>query len=275
MTVHAFSTGTVAIKHRRIRGAGPGPLRPLITMTSRGWSEPLPIWVWIIEHPEGLIAVDTGETARALEPGYFPRWNPYFRFAVRGSGSAETEIGPQMRAAGLDPLAVRKVVLTHMHTDHAGGLASFPETEVIVSSRELAEATGPLAKVKGYLPHRWPEGFTPRAVEIDGEPWGPFEHSLAVTDTGDVRILPTPGHTPGHVSVVVEENGAALLFAGDTSYEETTMLEGTADGVTQDPATARATLARIRELCAARPTVYLPTHDPGSANRLERRAVTR
>jgi hypothetical protein len=48
----------------------------------------VPILAWVIEHPEGIIVVDTGETARTAEPGYLPSWHPYYRFAVRFQGVA-------------------------------------------------------------------------------------------------------------------------------------------------------------------------------------------
>ena len=95
----------------------------------REWTEPLPIYAWLIEHPEGLIVVDTGETARAGEPGYFPRWHPYFKLAVREWVQPEDEIGPRLRALGFSPDDVRWVILTHLHTDHAGGLAHFPRSD--------------------------------------------------------------------------------------------------------------------------------------------------
>ena len=72
MRIHAIQTGTVAIKTRQLSGRGRGALRPYITLLDSTWTEPLPIYAWVIEHPEGLIVVDTGETARVAEPGYFP-----------------------------------------------------------------------------------------------------------------------------------------------------------------------------------------------------------
>lgn len=53
----------------------------------RRWTDPLPIYAWLIEHPEGLIVVDTGETAEVNDPGYFPRWHPYFRLDSRSGWS--------------------------------------------------------------------------------------------------------------------------------------------------------------------------------------------
>ncbi len=109
MRVHAISTGTVRVTERQRRGVGRGPLRPLLTMADRRWTGPLPIWAWAIEHPEGVIVVDTGETARASEPGWFPRWHPYFRLAVRVQVRPEQEIGPQLVGLGIDPAEVRRL----------------------------------------------------------------------------------------------------------------------------------------------------------------------
>ena len=275
MNVHAISTGTVRVTTRQMRGAGPGPLRPLLTMLDRKWSGPLPIGVWAIEHPEGVIVVDTGENARAAnEPGYFPRWHPYFKLAVRLDVRPEQEIGPALAGLGIDPREVRSVVLTHLHTDHAGGLAHFRGSEILVTRREMEVASGRMGMLRGFLPHRLPEWFDPLLVDMRPEPFGPFPESYPVTEAGDVRIVPTPGHTPGHVSVVLDEGERVVFFAGDTSYTEELMVEGALDGVAPDPKAARATTARIQRLARERPTVYLPAHDPGAAERLaERRAV--
>ena len=272
MRVHAISTGTVRVTSRQRRGSGPGPLRPLRTMTDRSFTEPLPIWAWAIEHPEGVIVVDTGETARVMEPGWFPRWHPYFHTAVRFDVKPEQEIGPQLRERGIESGDVKKVVLTHMHTDHSGGLSHFRGSEILVSEREMKVASGTMGRLRGFLPNRWPDWFEPTTYEPRAEPFGPFEESLPVTDAGDVRIVPTPGHTPGHVSVVLDEGDTVLFLAGDTSYDQGLMVEGAIDGVCPNPDAARESMKRIRELCASRPTVYLPGHDAGAGERLEQRS---
>ena len=82
MKIYAIQTGTVAIKTRQREGVGEGMMRPINTLLDSQWTDFLPIYVWVIEHPEGLIVVDTGETARTAEPGYFPRWHPFFRFGT-------------------------------------------------------------------------------------------------------------------------------------------------------------------------------------------------
>lgn len=64
MRIHAIQTGTVAVKTHQLSGRGRGTLRPIITLLDTTWTEPVPIYAWVIEHTEGLIVVDTGETAR-------------------------------------------------------------------------------------------------------------------------------------------------------------------------------------------------------------------
>lgn len=267
ISIHAIQTGTVAIKQLQRDGDG----QPLArVLASRRWTEPLPILAWAIEHPEGLIVVDTGETARIAEPGYFTRWHPFFRLGVREWVEPEEEIGPQLRALGFSPDDVRTVVLTHFHTDHAGGLAHFPRSEILSSRVDYEYSRGFAGKARGLLPQHWPEWYSPSFVEFGPAPFGPFPQSMPLTRAGDVHVVPTPGHTPGHVSVAVEVGDTVYFLAGDTSYTERLMLDGIADGVSPDPAQARGTLDRIRELAAERPTVYLPTHDPEAPRRLER-----
>jgi N-acyl homoserine lactone hydrolase len=267
--IHPIQTGTVVVRERQRRGEGRGPVRVLKTLADRRWTEPLPILAWAIEHPEGLIVVDAGETARAAQPGYYPAWNPYFRFALQLHVEPGEEIGPGLERLGLSPRDVRRVVLTHLHTDHAGGLAHLRAGEHVVTRAELAFASGRAGRLRGYPNEHWPPWFHPAGVEIDGPPFGPFAHSLPLTRAGDVVLLPTPGHTPGHASVAVRLDGGLVLIAGDTSYTQQLLLDGAADGVTQDPATSLRTIALIRELAASEPLVYLPSHDPESAARLE------
>ena len=274
MNIHAIQTGTVALTTRWREGAGHGPRRLLNTLLDREWTEPLPIHAFAIEHPEGVIVVDTGETARVSEPAYFPRWQPFFRFAVRERVEPEQEIGPQLERLGIRPSDVRLVVMTHLHTDHAGGLGHFPHNEILVSAAELDYASGLRGRLHGYPNKRWPGWFDPSPLQLRRDPFGPFPASLRLTKAGDVVVVPTPGHTPGHVSVVVEDGDRSIFLAGDSSYTEDAMLRGAVDGVGADEHAQRLTHERIRAHAAARPTVYLSAHDPETGTRLaERRTV--
>jgi len=270
INIHPIRTGSVRIKRaQRVRRTG-GLVGVLFDST---WTEWLPIHAWLIEHPEGPIVVDSGETARTAERGYFPRWHPYYRTSVQMSVRPEDEIGPQLEALGVPPAEVRTVILTHFHTDHAGGLAHFTRNQVLVSGPDYRLAKGFLGRLLGYLPNRWPDAFRPAPIPFDAAPLGPFPHSHAVTRAGDVTIVPTPGHTPHHVSVIVRAEGVSYVLAGDTSYTEDLLVSRTPDGVSPRPAVAVRTMDRILAYAKERPTVYLPTHDPESVTRLAANTV--
>jgi N-acyl homoserine lactone hydrolase len=272
MRIHAIQTGTVAVKTRQREGVGTGKRRFLNMLLDREWTAPLPIYAWAIEHPDGAIVVDTGETSRAPEPGYFPRWHPYFRSGLREWVQPEEEVGPQLERIGILPADVRAVVMTHLHTDHAGGLHYFPKSEIFVSRTEWHHAIGVMGRLRGYLNNRFPNWLRPRLVDLTPEPFDVFPESFTLTTAGDVRLVPTPGHTPGQMSVVIEDDGDTRVFlAGDASYSEELMLRGAIDGVSPDDETAKTTLERIRRLTEHRPTVYLPSHDPESGVRLDER----
>lgn len=268
MKIHGFETGTATIKQNQFRGKGPGRTRILSALAGRKWTGPLPILCWLIEHDEGLILVDTGETSKVSSPGYFPRWHPYYRLATRFDVPREKEIGPLLIAAGFDPRDVAKVVITHMHTDHAGGLHHFENAEIILGAQELDAFNGPRAQLDGYLTHRTPSWLNPTRLELNDGPFHGFKANAPITRAGDVRVVATPGHTPGHVSVIVDEGDKLVMLAGDTSYAQSTMLEGVVDGVSPKASVARKTLEAIRQTASARELVYLPTHDPESQQRL-------
>jgi len=270
MRVHAISTGSVRIKRSQAAGRGHGLRRRLAPLLDAEWSSWLPVYVYAIEHRDGVILVDAGANVglKAL-----PKWHPYFRACVRFDIEREQEIGPQLRALGIAANDVRTIVLTHLHIDHDGGLADFPQARVLAAPGELAVASGLAGRLRGYLPQRWPKGFDPQPLAFEDAPFGPFTRSHRLTSNGAVVVLPTPGHTPHHVSVALVEEDATLLFAGDASYNEANFQSRVIDGVAEDEAVTGETLDRLHALVAERPTVVLPTHDPLAADRLARRVV--
>jgi N-acyl homoserine lactone hydrolase len=270
MRIHAIQTGVVKIKRSQVEGQGHNTItRQLAIYADRNWTEWLPTYAWAIEHSEGVIVVDTGQGAHLLETGR--SLHPFVRWEVEFRIDPDEEIGPQLRTLGIGPRDVKKVVLTHLHMDHDGGLAHFPNSEILVAPGELRTASGWAGRIRGYLPNRWPSWFDPAPLDLAAESFGPFARSRRLTHAGDIVAVSTPGHTADHVSILVQDNDTTLFLAGDTSYNEALMLAGRVDGVSPDERISRATLGAIRGFAETCPTVYLPTHDPQSATRLTSR----
>lgn len=213
MRIRGFSTGRVRPKRgaRGVRRYLPG-----------GWSrKTFPVNVFLVEHPAGLCLFDTGERADAAKPGYFPWWHPFFRLS-RFELEDGDEAAQQLRTLGYEPKDVRWVVLSHLHTDHVGGVKDFVGSEVLVHGPEWARATGLRGRVRGYLPQRWPPGVVPTLVELDGPAVGPFPASHDLAGDGSLLIVPLPGHTPSHVGLLVPGHllvGDLVHSAGEVTGE--------------------------------------------------------
>jgi glyoxylase-like metal-dependent hydrolase (beta-lactamase superfamily II) len=198
--IRCLTTGRVRGKRRT------GPLRYL----PGGWSdETLPVHAFAVDHPDGICLFDTGQTARVSQRGYHPRWHPYLWLA-RFELEPEEEVASQ-----LDPLTVRWVVISHLHTDHVGGLSAFAHADVLVSRIEWERAAGMPGRLRGYLPQHWPAGLNPRLVDFSGPAAGPFATSHDVAGDGRLLMVPLPGHTPGHAGLLVD---GETLLAGDASW---------------------------------------------------------
>ncbi|WP_433494255.1 MBL fold metallo-hydrolase [Micromonospora sp. CA-248089] len=211
-------------------------------------------------------------TADRLDPGAVTgdgRWWLRFRaFAVRAGDGPVTLVdagGPagslaaswapvpgrlpaELAAAGIDPADVRTVVLTHLHTDHVGWAgALFPNADHLVQRAEVdalelfhpdlpARLLGPL-RAAGRL--RVVDGDTPL--------------------TPGVRLLHTPGHTPGHQSVLVEADDERLLVTGDLLVHAIQLVDpALAYAHEEDPATARR--SRQHLLATLSPAVLATPH---------------
>ncbi len=268
MNIHAISTGRVKITRNWRVGKGEGLGRLVNTLFDKNFTDWLPIYTWVIEHPEGLIVIDTGITANANDRINFPPYMPLVQRAAKFDISPAQEIGPQMEQLGLSPAAVRWVILTHLHQDHDGGMHSFPDAEFMISRTEWEAASGLKGRMGGYLNHRWPAALAPTLVDFTADPLEAFPASFSLTTAGDVQLVPTPGHSAGHLSVILHEGSKSIFFAGDASYTEDLLIANQVDGVAANPIAQQDTHRNIMLYAATHPTVYLPSHDPVAAQRL-------
>ena len=272
VNIQAISPGQVTLPKAHVSAQYPTVLgRYGAILRDRSTSGPFPIWCWVIDHPEGVIVVDVGEVPAVFEP----RGVDFgARLLVDRGGLKLTpcdDFAVQLRDCGFTPEDVDTVVLTHLHFDHAGALERFPNAEVLVSRRDwYAHRLLPL----GSSIHRWSDSVDPTPITYEDGPFGPFSKSHVVTDAADVIVVPTPGHTPGHQSVIVREDDRLLFLAGDTTFTERQLLENEVPGISLDAKTSRRTMQRIRRLCANEEVIYLPSHDPEGMDRFEGRQLT-
>jgi glyoxylase-like metal-dependent hydrolase (beta-lactamase superfamily II) len=235
-----------------------GPRRQIGLFLPGPWSGPLPVHCWAIEHDGRLLLVDTGETAAVRDI-------PFARFDV----ARDQELPSALAAAGLSIEELDTVVLTHMHGDHMDG-AVHVHGPVLVHEAELAYTRTAGARFfQRALRQPVPAGVEFRSFALDGGPFGAFARSRPLTDDGRIVAVDTPGHTPGHVSVVcVDDEGRHVLLAGDATDTLEQLVARRADAVGPKPAVTVATIDTILAHGREHPTVYLPSHDPDSVARL-------
>jgi glyoxylase-like metal-dependent hydrolase (beta-lactamase superfamily II) len=255
--IHALTTGTVALKDAFLH-ARPGWRRQPALFMPGEWSEPLPIHCWAIEHADKVWLVDTGETSDVRDI-------PFARFQVPPS----QELPRVLEAAGLSVSGVASVVLTHMHGDHIDG-AVHVSRPAQVHEPDLAFTRTPVARVMQRLLHQpIPVGVNFQTFTLDGGPFGAFSSSRALSDDGRIVAVPTPGHTVGHVSVVcIDDQGRHVMLAGDATDNVAQLRALRPGAVDPKPAVSVESMRTILAHAADHPTVYLPSHDPESVDRL-------
>lgn len=157
--------------------------------------------IGIIHHPEGNLAIDSG-LGLATRAGEYPKFPLSSKNIDIPEGAALVERN----------LSVSRILLTHAHYDHIGGIADLPGTEVWLTPEEwqymhagdmgVSKEILSAGKWMPVLPNTWALGRL--ATDVMGD--------------GTVLYLKTPGHTPGAASVLVRAKEANYLFIGDTAW---------------------------------------------------------
>jgi N-acyl homoserine lactone hydrolase len=272
--VEVVSTGWVRIRPEHAESRGTPQLWWLLT--SRRWTRKLPINVYVIDHPDGLVLFDTGQDRRSVtDPEYFPKglagWG-FRRLAEFGIGAGDT-LTAQLKRIGRRPEDVVVAVLSHLHQDHIGGISELPNARLLVSGPEWASLDGRRPELDGLLvDHLRLPGLNWQPIEL-GDPLdadaAPFTRGDDLFGDGTLILVPTPGHTPGSISLLVRRAGRApLLMVGDLTYDPSRMADGVIPGVGR-PAELRSSSAMIARMRERHPDlVVLAAHDPNAATLL-------
>lgn len=260
MRIIPVTTGTLQLKPTFLEGspAHGGPLG-LIRDLFRDphFTGPLPMWAWIIETGTERILIDAG--MRRGGSGGVTR--------TKFTMGPDQDFAGELARAGFRPADFSRVLMTHLHGDHVGGLELFDAHRVWVARPEWA----PVAKFPGrllrFMTAPVPRGFTPNVFDFNGPALFDFPGSWSATADGSIVALPTPGHSPGHTSYLVRRPEGEVLIAGDVTYDLPALEAQRDQGFIADVAAHHQTLPRVLSL-VEQGVAYLPSHDPASPARL-------
>src|SRR5918998_1513411 len=231
------------------------------------WS-PIPIVAFLLEHPGvGPVLIDTGLHASvAVKPAEsLGRVGTLaFRDLQMDAGQA---LPAQLRKFGVDPARVANVVMTHLHVDHASGISEFPHATFVLSRAEWDAATTQ-GRLHGYATRQFDHAFDYRLLDFDAAgadgpaSFSGFARSFDLFGDGSVRAVYTPGHTLGHMSVVVRTDGGEVLVAGDAIYLRRNLDEAHLPHRTEDDHLYQRSLREMQQYVRETPqAVVIPGHD--------------
>ncbi len=240
------------------------------TPRGRWWWAPIP--AYLIHHPSaGPVLVDTAlhasvATSPAANLGRAVAALAKFRMP---SG----DLPAQLRARGIDPKSIRTVVLTHLHIDHASGIAEFPDATLVLSKLEWEEATtGSRPLRHGYRREHYDYLFDYRTIDFGGpriDSYASFGRTFDLFGDGSIRLAFTPGHTLGHLSVIARLREHDFVIAGDAVW---TLDQLAGKNVPPQPEDMHDWLRSRRELqrYAERfpEATIVPGHDPAAWEQL-------
>ena len=209
LTIHAVEAGLQWLDGGAMFGVVPKPLWERRIPADERNRIPLGLRCLLVEAPGALVLVDTGIGNKESEK---------FKdiYGVDNAGSP-TRLEDGIRAAGHEPEDVDIVLSTHLHFDHAGGNTlvdedgelrpAFPGARYVVQRKEFEFAHTDNERIRAsYMP----KNYDPVA---EAGLWDFVEGEAVVTE--GVRVLPTPGHTPWHQSVLIESDGETACFLAD------------------------------------------------------------
>ena len=238
-------------------------------------SEPvkIPIPFYVIRHPQGIILFDSGlgQDFRDQLHGWWA--HRLFQLLLPYQFRRVDAAVQQLRRMNIPPESVRQIIVSHMHLDHVGGLRDFPQATVVVSRAEWEHANVGRwpARLRGIMKEQL-EGIENRLWLIDYQPGTsrePFYASMDLLGDGSLVLVPTPGHTPGHQSLLVTlGSGKKVFLTGDAVWARENYQKPAPKGwlirhLEEDGPEAWETTLKIRKFAEDNPDVLvIPGHDP-------------
>lgn len=223
-----------------------------------GRTELGPVYMVLLETSKGWVLIDTGLNPVGVSDPE-KAWGPRAR-AVPPVLHAEDDVRCRLKQLGLTPDDVRQVIHTHLHWDHTGGNRFFPNATFLVQKAEYRFAFWPDHHFAGpYMRDHFDCGVRYELVE------------------GDVEVMPgvyllfTPGHTPGHQSVLITlASGRRLLFTGDAAYMTENFDRMVPPGHMWNPSCGMESLLKLKTVQSLTGALLLPSHDPNLWTRVPR-----
>ena len=175
----------------------------------------IPVSMWVIDHPKGLVVFDTGNNV-AIGENCKTYWAPGNCDFLKPSQKREDVIDMQLQKLGYSADKVKVVVSSHSHLDHIGNIEMFPKAIHVMQKKELYQA---------WLPEKFQGRTSPGSfVMADIDNAREFNYLELNGDydlfgDGSVLILSTPGHTLGHQSMKVKlASGQTIIIAQDAVW---------------------------------------------------------
>lgn len=202
----------------------------------------LPVWQAYIEHPEGKILVDTGID---------PETDMMFERSVHQRPEQRPE--KQLGLIGVTPDDINIVINTHLHYDHASNNHLFKNATFLIQKEEMRHA---------YVPEKFEwQFYQPRSnFDVPGLNYELIEGDYEVAE--GVQVISTPGHSPGHQSVLVEtKNTGPILITGDAVYFQESLEQFIIPYIVHDPTKCLASQKRIDRIAKKIGATVFVSHD--------------
>lgn len=209
-----------------------------------------PYYSYLITHPKGNVLFDTaGHPDLATAPQ--SRMGEAAASFIVKMGPDDWVV-PRLRELGLAPEDISVVIQSHLHFDHTGALAWFKHADIIVQEDELAFAMNPpIYQADAYIPKDFDIGLNWRKIRGEHDVFG----------DGILTCIPTPGHTKGHQSLLINLASRPMFLLADAHYLLEKLRQRRLPGILWNPDALIESWDRIEEIERATDARLVATHE--------------